>query len=412
MLNLAEGEELSSPQGRAILATGRGRTHLIFGPYRQLQPGSYVASFRLARPAGAALPSDRLCAILDIATADGSRIIATRFVFGDELGDAYRDFALPFSLSAPAQRVELRVRASREAPVVALDDPTLSEGAASVAPPPPACDLIRHDPGEVVDLFARGYDIRRGEDCLRFISHGLTIEASERDDLNFAGEVLEHRVYNVITNADACVIDIGMNVGLTSLSFARKPYVREVHAYEPFASTFSRARRNLAANPAIREKIAIHNVGLSDHGGDETVYVPATRDSGSRATISVAGGEPITLRLRDAGAELAPIIARARSRARQIIVKMDCEGSEFAIFDSLRRVDLLRRIDVFLVEWHAMFAGKTAEDLIAPLVAAGFTVIDLSPDEGNGFFYAIRNRHSDRRGFLGGWPRLLGAKQP
>ena len=43
-----------------------------------------------------------------------------------------------------------------------------------------------------------------------------------------------------------------------------------------------------------------------------------------------------------------------------------------------------------MVEWHAMFADRTQEDLIGPLRRNGFLVFDRSPPRGNGFFYAVR----------------------
>ena len=75
-----------------------------------------------------------------------------------------------------------------------------------------------------------------------------------------------------------------------------------------------------------------------------------------------------------------------------VIVKCDCEGSEFAIFRSLAAAGLLGRITACMVEWHAMFDDRTQEDLIAPLRDNGFIVFDRSPPTGNGFFYAVKVR--------------------
>lgn len=399
MLNLSEGAELSFHGERCIRSTGRGRTHLVFGPYVDLEPGRYLATFHLARGAADVL-GEELCAILDVAAEEGGRVLANRFIFGSQLGDGLAQYQLAFELAQPARRVEFRVRANASWPIIAADNASAGRSDDRAEPPceAPDCDLVRDHPEEIVDLFVRGYRVLRADRSVRFMIDGITIEASERDDLNFAGEVFESRAYNVVTDAEVCAIDIGLNVGLTSLLFASKPNVREVHSFEPFPVTYAKALRNLSINPAIASKVTAHNVGLSDRDDDQTILVPDTTDSGSRATISVVGGRPVELKLRDAAGALGPIIAAARSKGRQIVLKVDCEGSEFAIFDSLDQAGLFGLIDVLLVEWHAMFPGKTASDLIRPLLLAGFTIVDLSPREGNGFFYAIRNLRPKTRG--------------
>jgi hypothetical protein len=114
------------------------------------------------------------------------------------------------------------------------------------------------------------------------------------------------------------------------------------------------------------------------------------------STVDAGQGTPIQVSVRDAGEVLGPIIESARERGLDVIVKMDCEGSEYAICESLVRNDLLRHITAFMVEWHAIFGDKSQADLTRPLREAGFLIFDRSPPSGNGFFYAVNLGASPR----------------
>jgi FkbM family methyltransferase len=231
----------------------------------------------------------------------------------------------------------------------------------------------------------------RVDSDLRATLDGVTFNANDRDDVNFVDELFWKKAYNFVTDVETCVVDVGMNVGLTSLLFAAKSCVREVHSFEPFPETFARGMTNLSLNPQLSGRIFAHNLGLGDGDEDATFLVEDTKgDSGAQSTRNVEGGTPVTMSIRDAGDALRPILESARDRRRRRVVKIDCEGAEFAIFRSLSRAGLWSEIDLLMVEWHRVFAGRTQEELLRPLFEAGFVVIDLTPPTGNGFFYASR----------------------
>jgi hypothetical protein len=56
------------------------------------------------------------------------------------------------------------------------------------------------------------------------------------------------------------------------------------------------------------------------------------------------------IELRSVNAILEPIIREHQDSF--IICKLDCEGSEFEIIDSLASNEILNKIDVYLIEWH------------------------------------------------------------
>ena len=96
--------------------------------------------------------------------------------------------------------------------------------------------------------------------------------------------------------------------------------------------------------------------------------------------VSVKGnsaGTPETIEIRDAAVELKPLIADTKNRGLGVVIKVDCEGSEFPIFEALEQNGLFKDIDALMIEWHKWWsADKTQYDLIAPLTKAGFFVFD------------------------------------
>jgi hypothetical protein len=104
--------------------------------------------------------------------------------------------------------------------------------------------------------------------------------------------------------------------------------------------------------------------------------------------------------VRNAVRVLTPIVESAISRGLKVIAKVDCEGLEFAVFETLESTGILGKISAFMVEWRRGEDEKTQKDLIMPLLIYGFIAFDRTPSSGNGrnsiggnsFFYAARLR--------------------
>jgi FkbM family methyltransferase len=394
LLNDKIGAVVTAELGQAIRTDRHARGHAIYGPYERVEAGRYEVSFWIrlveAIPAG----RDPLCAIVDLALDGGERSPDYDFVFASQIGCEFTPITLPFELDHAAV-AEFRVFVGGGALIEVLDAPVLSplaEGRpAKVVPPASEVPLLVRRRAFARMLYENGVALARVGSGLQATLDGITFNANDYDDVNFVDELFWKKAYNFVSGADSCVVDVGMNVGLASLLFAAKPGVCEVHAFEPFPETFARGTANLALNPALAGRIVAHRRGLGDIDEDTTFLVPDTGgDSGAQATRSVDGGKPVTLSIRDAGDTLRPILLSARERGRKRVVKIDCEGAEFAIFQSLSRAGLWSEIDLLLVEWHRVFPGRTQEELLRPLFQAGFIVIDLTPPTNNGFFYAFR----------------------
>jgi FkbM family methyltransferase len=221
---------------------------------------------------------------------------------------------------------------------------------------------------------------------------GIKFRFCGKEDFQIANEVYIGNEYKVVSGRGKVVVDIGMNAGYASLFFARQPSVVEVHSYEPFAVPFIRAQDNFDLNIAFAHKIHANHYGLGASGEDRTVL---SREESTIGTSirGVDGGTPEKITIRDAHRELSSLAVSAKARNLDFIVKMDCEGSEFSIFEALERKNVLSKIDVMMIEWHKWWSEqKTSADLIDPLIARGFTIIDRTSDSNSyaGMLYAVR----------------------
>ena len=224
----------------------------------------------------------------------------------------------------------------------------------------------------------------------------FSVEVENEDELFILREVVANGVYNVLPGTPgAVVLDIGMNTGFASLHFAAQPWVAEVWGYEPVPETYERAVRNLKRNPKLAEKIKAHNYGLSDTDGQMTCeYSSAWRGAAGlhgllpefRRNHRIAEAEikQVSVKVQRVGTVLRQL-QEAWPEAH-VIVKLDCEGSEYPIIASLHSAGLLRQIDAFLIEWHQ----RGATELVETLSAEDFFVLSLTPQESTGMIYACR----------------------
>ena len=154
-------------------------------------------------------------------------------------------------------------------------------------------------------------------------------------------------VLRALAAPGATVVDIGANVGYTSLLLARQVgEAGRVLAFEASPATFAALERNLAHDAARggAASVRARNVAVSDAEGELTVYqlpVPgliAASNSGAATTLAGRGGEA------EATVPSAPLHALldAAEREALTLVKIDVEGAELAIV-----ADLAARLDRF-----------------------------------------------------------------
>ena len=380
-----------------VYASDDAKGFLLYGPYVPLRAGEYVAQFEVAGEASTSGPVLRLEVYLP---AVG--VIASREIAAEELSVQGAGFSLVFTL-AREDVCELRAVALGAAKLRVGQDVALlsdqarlnwseGEGAGSLERLPFAYSgfLVRNWK-YFETLVGYGFPVQsRGREA-QVTAGDLKLPVRNLEDYQVFFEIFLHNDYRVFASKPLRVIDIGMNSGFASLFFASQPEVRAVHAFEPFRPPFERALENIKLNGAIGEKIRASHFGIG--GKDEDIEVYYNQDYTISGSVrGYQAGEKVRLTLRDAKM-LEEITSEARRNGEKILLKMDCEGSEFAIVDRLHACGLLSQIDIVVMEWHKWWSKDlTQADLVSKLTAGGHIVFDRTCMDNNstGMLFSAR----------------------
>ena len=386
---------------RPHLTTVVGETgYVLFGPYQEYPPGRYVARFEVSIPDAFTSVTDNVCCVLDVFSAGPEPIEERTNVFISFLRAGQKEYFLPFKVTRP-RVLEFRVRGTGFSPLAVSCEREVKRveddrfGQYSPMLPPDQTEVPAFFAGNAAHfrvLYECGARLSISDGKVIANYNGVRFSVEHHEDFQLIHEIFFRREYNVVSGRRVCAIDVGMNAGLTTLHLASLPYVDEVHSFEPFSRPFERARRNIALNDRLASKIHPNRYGLSDIDREDRVLVnPNTSISTSIKGQSV--GEEELISIRDAASIFPPIFTRAEALGMDVFMKIDCEGSEFAVIDALYRHKLLRHVTALAVEWHKWWDyGKTQFDLFQPLFEEGFLVFDATPPSAphGGMFYAVR----------------------
>jgi FkbM family methyltransferase len=222
---------------------------------------------------------------------------------------------------------------------------------------------------------------------------GVTTYLENLCDFITTRELLVGDYYELLRDAatpGSVVWDIGMNIGAVSVQFAQMPNVARVYGYEPMAHTHACALKTIAANPGCADKVEAVNLGVG--GRDYEIQVPYSSKVKSMIGLSEISRfhrviyrvrdndfTTQTLKLKDAATILRDI--RAAHPKGDVLLKLDAEGAEYEILDSLNRAGLLPDISAAVIEWHG---DPGPAGMLSQLQAAGFQTSneDLYPKIG------------------------------
>jgi len=192
-------------------------------------------------------------------------------------------------------------------------------------------------------------------------------------------------------------LDVGANIGLYSCAVAIVNGTCQVDSLEPNPTLWERFERNVKLN-ALHSQVSLHKVGLGKTGAKVAFFVPP---------VTGSGGGSLRIQHSDEGAHaeievnIVPIDELAGLPALDL-VKIDVEGAEFEVFESLSDSISVAKPTIvieLLRKWMAPF-GKHPMDVVQPLLAHGYklfaitetglretTVIDSSTEETNFLFW-------------------------
>lgn len=177
------------------------------------------------------------------------------------------------------------------------------------------------------------------------------------------------------------LLDIGAHVGSFSLNAAnRSPRVR-VECYEPSPTTAEFLRRNVERN-GLSDRMRVHEAAVADTSGTAVLEDNA---AGSAHNGLVQDGERLVERGEDEGGHAVGVavhtvtfddaVAAAPEPVR--VLKMDCEGGEYA-FVRASRPESWKSIERIVLEYHPV-VGETWEWLRGHLAELGLVVVRDEP---------------------------------
>ena len=374
------------------VAVSGGNDSVVYGPYIPLPVGKYTAQFQILSFGISPLAAGRVDVCCDL----GKTIVAQKEFSPLSLKAKSGLVELDFEVQTPGE-FEFRVADYRRTDIRSLRRTLKAHEdyfgiAASPKTPVVFDEFFMEASARFHHMAQFGAKVLNIDDKLVLTMNGVNMHVQNMEDFQIVDEIHVLSTYNFRTPERCCVIDIGMNVGFSSLYFAHRELVEQVHSFEPFAAPYRRALQNISLNPDIAGKIRPHNFGLA--GKAETKTVGYNENTTIGTSIHGNGGEDsTTIVIKQASEVLRDIFETAKAHGQAIVIKMDCEGSEFGIFDDLAASGLLADVHIFMIEWHKWWsAEKTDETLIQHLQDFGFAVFNTTQlhDPFAGMIYAAK----------------------
>ena len=171
------------------------------------------------------------------------------------------------------------------------------------------------------------------------------------------------------------IVDAGAFVGDTAFAF--HPYAKKIYALEPSAEAYECLTRNI--KELNLDKVTPINKGLWNTNGKERLYISAGGDTGACIT-------PFTAMKRGFDIEVMTIdkLFEEYNIDHVDLLKVDIEGSEFALFESEGFKKVVDKIDKIVLEAHPFFVpgitGGSIWRIPYLLSKYGFVCKILNPD--------------------------------
>jgi FkbM family methyltransferase len=182
----------------------------------------------------------------------------------------------------------------------------------------------------------------------------LQVRDNRGADLFIYSEVFEHEYYALpLTEPPSTILDLGANIGLTAIYFARAFPSARIACVEPAADNVRLLRRNLDMNGV---RAAVFEAAAHVEDGRVTMERDA-KDYGHRLAET---GDPAGEWFDVEAISVSAILERVGWK-RIGLAKIDIEGHETTLFSE--RCEWLDRVDVICLEYHAEGAEPHLADV-------------------------------------------------
>ncbi len=232
-------------------------------------------------------------------------------------------------------------------------------------------------------LYALSYDFSYEIDSERnlasFQVSGRNVILTDAINNGDIAEIFGANPFRILNPKGKTVIDIGANIGDSSIYFAINGATK-VFAVEPFPRSYSSLVKNINLNE-LREVVVPINAAIKSKKGEITLPLE-NGDIGSKAVYNPSyTGTTVQIPT----ITLDEIFDNVKSV--DIILKMDCEGCEYEVIPNMNEY-LFDKISAICLEYH-----KDYSYLAQFIRGKGYHVNVRRYRKDNGYIYAFKNGH-------------------
>ncbi len=163
------------------------------------------------------------------------------------------------------------------------------------------------------------------------------LDLSEGIDLSIFlfGKYQEHVIKNKIIALpkDGLVIDIGANMGVMTLQFAKKASEGKVYSFEPTHYSLARLKRNLELNPELSKRVEVINSFVSEKSSANAnlIAFSSWKVSGENVGDTHPVHKGIAKSTEGVGSITLDDFCKSRNLPKIDLIKIDTDGHEYDI---------------------------------------------------------------------------------
>ncbi len=201
-----------------------------------------------------------------------------------------------------------------------------------------------------IDKFAAAnYKLYKANNLIHIEGQGLKIQGKAYNTIWTAHDVLCRDEYHFEMTEPYVMFDIGFNLGITSLHWAKNENLKQIYAFEPFKPTYEQGEVNLKNNPELATKIELFKFGLGNENKEVEIHYNPERPGAMSSVKDSLQGKIEKIQIKNASEILKPLFEKHQEKK---FLKIDTEGAEKEILPDLDSSGLLKDIDVIIMEWH------------------------------------------------------------